>query len=104
MRPAGCRLCVPIQHQGLIELVRCRQMTLTGVQVLEGSPFGLDAEDCSETMLTGCSFLDTREPKQTQASVKWTGPGKSNSIAHCRANRGLQVPEHVRLRDNLLDE
>ena len=95
---------VPITRQGLVELVRCRQMTLTGIQVLEGSPFGLYLEDCSETMLTGCSFLDTREQKQTQASVKWTGSGKSNAIAHCRANRGLQVPEHVRLSDNLLDE
>jgi len=95
---------VPIQRQGLIELVRCRQMTLTGIQVLEGSPNGLYLEDCSETMLTGCSFLDTREKKQTEASVKWTGPGKSNAIAHCRANRGIQVPDHVKLSDNLLDE
>ena len=95
---------VPIKRQGLVELVRCRQMTLTGIQVLEGSPFGLYLEDCSETMLTGCTFLDTREKKQTQASVKWTGPGKANAISHCRANRGLQVPEHVRLSDNLLDE
>ncbi|MBC8114064.1 MAG: right-handed parallel beta-helix repeat-containing protein [Candidatus Saccharimonas sp.] len=95
---------VPIKRQGLVELVRCRQMTLTGLQVLEGSPFGLYLEDCSETMLTGCSFLDTREKKQTQASVKWTGTGKANAIAHCRANRGLQVPEHVKLNDNLLDE
>ena len=79
-------------------------MTLTGVQVLEGSPFGLYAEDCSETMPTGCSFPDTREPKQTQASVKWTEVGKSNSIAHCRKNCGLQVPEHVQLSHDLLAE
>ena len=45
-----------------------------------------------------------REPKQTQASVKWTGAGKSNSIAHCRANRGLQVSEHVKLSDNSVEE
>ena len=95
---------VPIKRQGLIELVRCRQMTLTGIQVLEGSPFGLYLEDCSETMLTGCSILDTREQKQTQASVKWMGPGEANAIAHCRANRGLQVPDHVKLSDNLVDE
>ncbi len=95
---------VPIKRQGLVELVRCRQMTLTGIQVLEGSPFGLYLEDCSETMLTGCSFLDTREKKQTQSSVKWIGSGKSNAIAHCRANRGLQVPDHVKLSDNLVDE
>jgi len=95
---------VPIQRQGLIELVRCRQMTLTGLQVLEGSPFGLYAEDCSETMITGCLFVDTRDQKQTQASVKWTGSGKSNSIAHCRANSGIQVPEHVKLNDNLVGE
>ena len=95
---------VPIKRQGLVELIRCRQMTLTGIQVLEGSPFGLYLEDCSETMLTGCSFLDTREQKQAQASVKWTGQGKSNAIAHCRANRGIQAPDHVKLSDNLVDE
>ena len=32
------------------------------------------------------------------------GAGKGNGIAHCRANRGLQVSGHVRLSDNLLDE
>ena len=95
---------VPIKRLGLVEMIRCRQMTLTGIQVLEGSPFGLYLEDCSETMLTGCSFLDTREKKQTEASVKWMGPGKANAIAHCRANRGIQVPEHVKLSDNLLEE
>ena len=88
----------------VVEMIRCRQMTHTGIQVLEGTPFGLYLEDCSETMLTGCSFLDTREKTQTQASVMWTGPGKFNAIAHCRANRGLQTPRHVRLSDNLLDE
>lgn len=95
---------VPIKRLGLVEMIRCHQMTVTGIQVLEGSPFGLYLEDCSETMLTGCSFLDTRENKQTQVSVKWMGPGKSNAIAHCRANRGLQVPEHVKLSDNLVEE
>ena len=95
---------VPVKRQGLVEMIRCRQMTLTGIQVLEGSPYGLYLEDCFETMLTGCSFLDTREKKQTQASVKWIGSGKSNAIAHCRANRGLQVPDHVKLSDNLVDE
>jgi hypothetical protein len=95
---------VPIERQGLVELVRCSQMTLTGLQILEGSPFGLYLEDCSETMLTGCSILDTRDKKRTDAGVKWTGSGKGNAIAHCRANRGLQVPEHVKLSDNVLDE
>lgn len=95
---------IPIQRQGLIELIRCRQMTLTGLQVLEGSPFGLFAEDCSETLLTGCSFLDTREEKKTQASIRWTGAGHSNSIGHCRANRGIQVPAHVRQSENLIGE
>lgn len=92
---------VPIKRQGLIEMIRCRQVTMTGVQVLEGTPFGLYAEDCFETMITGCSFLDTRETKQTEASIKWVGEhSNSNVIQHCRANRGIQAPTVLQI-DNL---
>lgn len=94
----------PIQRNGLIELSHCERILLTGVQVLEGSPYALFVEDCSETMINGCAFLETRPQKQTQASIHWTGAGRNNSIAHCRMNRGVQAPEHVRLSDNLLGD
>lgn len=95
---------IPIVRQGLLELVRCRTMTLTGVQVLEGTPFAVYLEDCRETLLTGCTFLDGRADKQTQASVKWIGAGKSNLIANCRANCEMQVPDHVQLSNNVLGD
>lgn len=91
---------VPIDRKGLIELIRCRQMVLTGLQVLEGNPYAIFLEDCSETMLTGCSILDTRPQKKTETSIKWVGTGASNSIAHCRANCGIQAPVHVSQSEN----
>jgi len=95
---------VPIQRQGLVELVNCQTISLTGMQVLEGNPFGVYVEDSSEVLMTGCTFLDGRDPRQTQASVKWVGTGRANMIANCRANRGLQVPDHVHLSNNLVVE
>lgn len=94
---------IPVEREGLIELVRCRRMNITGIQVLEGSPVALHVEDCSEMVLTGCSFWETRQQFLTRASIHWSGPGQGNLIAHCRANRPVLVPHHVRLEGNLFD-
>lgn len=94
---------IPVEREGLIELVRCRRMNINGIQVLEGSPVALHVEDCSEMMLTGCSFWETRQQFLTRASIHWSGTGQGNLIAHCRANRPVLVPHHVRLEGNLFD-
>ncbi|MBM4074342.1 MAG: hypothetical protein FJ267_01700 [Planctomycetes bacterium] len=88
---------IPIERQGILELIRCQRMTLTGLQVLEGTPNGVFVEDCSDTMFTGCTIMDTRTEKQTIASVKWVGQGSSNAISSCRFNCSVDVPDHVRL-------
>jgi len=97
----------PLVRDGLIELIRCKRMNLNGLQVLEGTPYGIYLEDCSETLLTGCTVLDGREPKLMKASIHWRGPGQKNQIAVSRLGSGLegtiQAGEHVRLVDNLLD-
>ncbi len=92
---------VPIERQGLVELIRCRRMNLTGVQILEGNPYALYLEDCIDTVITGCSVFDTREMPLLKAAVKWVGKGSGNLIAQCRMNRPVELPDHVTARDNL---
>uniref|UniRef100_A0A7C2K0L9 Right handed beta helix domain-containing protein n=1 Tax=Schlesneria paludicola TaxID=360056 RepID=A0A7C2K0L9_9PLAN len=94
---------IPVQRDGLIELVRCQRLNITGMQVLEGSPHALHVEDCSDTVITGCSFLETRKERLTKAAIHWTGKGGGNLVANCRANRPVKVPTHVKLSENLFD-
>ena len=93
---------VPIERQGLVELIRCRRINLTGVQSLEGNPYALYLEDCSDTVITGCSLFDTRAMPLLKAAVKWVGQGTGNLVAQCRFNRPLELPDHVTARDNLV--
>ena len=86
----------PIVRQGLVELIQCQRVNLTGVQILEGSPYGLYVEDSQDILLTGCTLMDTRAEPKTEAAIYWTGSGKGSTIAHCRINRPIHVPEEVR--------
>lgn len=82
---------VPIERQGLVELIKCRGFTLSGVQILEGEPYGLYVEDCNDTILTGCTIMDQRSPKRTRASIRWKGTGTGNLIAGCRIAKGAET-------------
>lgn len=86
---------VPIERQGILELVRSKRLNVTGVQVLEGFPYAVRIEDCTDLVMTGCSILDTREEPKSQAAIHWTGDGRGSLIANCRINRPVQIPEGV---------
>ena len=98
---------VPVERDGLLELVRCKRVNVTGCQVLEGTPAGIQVEDCSDTLITATSVLDSREPKLMQAAIRWQGEGSGNLISGCRINAGSEgaviAPEHVRQVENVLD-
>lgn len=91
----------PIERKGLVELVRSRRINLTGLQILEGSPYALYLEDCRDTLINGCTIFDSREPPLTEAGIKWLGEGNGNQVAHCRINRPVDVAKHVVLKDNI---
>jgi hypothetical protein len=97
---------IAIERQGLVELIRCRRINLSGIEVLNGTPAGLYLEDCSDTLITGTTVLDVREPKQMQAAIRWTGPGGGNFISACRLGgataKVLDLPAHVKLGENLV--
>ena len=82
----------PQARQGLIELVRCRRINLSGVQILEPAPYGLFLDDCSDTLITGCTILDNRSPALMQAAIRWQGTGSGNQIGHCRLGNGAVGP------------
>ena len=96
---------VPIVRQGLIELVRCRRMNISGTQVLDATPNGFYLEDCSDTLISGCTILDDRQPQQMQAAIRWMGSGSGNLVTHSRIGTGTEAdiicPDHVRVRGNV---
>lgn len=94
---------VPIQRQGLVELIRSRRLNLTGLQLLEGFPSALYIEDCSDVVVTGCSILDSRTPPKTVEGIRWLGGGFGNMVTNCRGNRVWHLPEHVMVSNNLVD-
>ena len=97
---------VPIERQGLVELVRCGRMNVSGTQVLDGTPNGIYLEDCRDTVLTGCTVLDDRNPVLMKAAIVWRGEGAGNMISASRIGRGSEtdvvVPDHVRLDGNVM--
>jgi parallel beta-helix repeat protein len=99
---------VPIKRDGLLELVRCRRVNVTGCQVFDGAPNGIYLEDCSDTLLTGCTVLDRREKKLMQTAILWKETAKQtgNLIASCRVGNGTQgaivAPKSVAQRGNVV--
>ena len=94
----------PIVRDGLIELVRCRRINITGTQVLDSTPNGIYLEDCADTLINGCTILDDREPKRMQVAVRWLGAGSGNVIANSRIGKGTETdmicPDHVQRYNN----
>jgi hypothetical protein len=95
----------PIVREALIELVRCRRINVSGTQILDATPNGIYLEDCSETLISGCTILDDRQPQLMQAGIRWVGDGSGNIISGCRIGKGTETdivcPDHVIQRENL---
>ena len=79
---------IPIEREGVVELIRCRRMNLSGCQVVEPTPVGIYLEDCANTLITGCTVLDARQPPLMRAAIRWKGTGTGSQIGVCRLGRG----------------
>ncbi len=98
------------KKEGLIELIRCRRMNLTGCQILEGTPNGIVLEDCSDTLISGCSVLDQRNPRLMKNAIVWRNgkepkmrDGLGNMIHGCRIGSAMQITAEVKQSENLMD-
>lgn len=98
---------IAIERKGLVEIVRCQRVNLSGVEVLNGTPTGISLEDTSDTLISGCSVLDVRETKKMEAAIRWTGDGSGNFISACRLSgtpgKAIVAPKHVKVGENRLD-
>ena len=99
----------PIERDGLLEVVRCQRVSISGCQILDGYPACVFVEDSQLVSLTGCTVLDTREVKKTQSLVQWKGEGRGNYLAVNTFGKTIGKPldmaaaAGVKMGENLLD-
>jgi hypothetical protein len=90
---------VPIQRDALVEVVRCHGVNVTGCQILDGTPFGILLDDCSDSVVSSCSILDTRTPAKMQSGIVWKGNVRGNMLSSTAISGALKqavvVPEDL---------
>ena len=67
--------------EALVEIERCRRVIVSGCQVLDAQPYGIQVSDSSLVSITGCSILETRSEKKTKAAIRFVGQGTGNYLA-----------------------
>ena len=78
----------PLNREGLLEIVRCQRINLSGCQILDGQPYGVYVEDSDLVNLSGSSVLEIRAEKKTLAAIRLRGQGRGNLIAANLLGRG----------------
>lgn len=99
---------VPLHRDGLLEIVRCRRVNVSGCQVLDGQPYGIYVEDCEQVSITGSSVLETRDERKSRAGIRWRGKGRGNLVTANTLAKGTEEAviiddgSGVKLGDNLV--
>lgn len=96
----------PTRKEALVECVRCRRISLTGCQILEGAPAGLLLEDCHDVLVSGCTILDDRPAPLMRAAIEWRStPGETpptgSAVQGCRL-QDLAAPAEVATAANIV--
>jgi len=94
---------VETSKEALVELVRCRRITLSGCQILDGVPNGLLVEDCADLLVTGCTILDGRQEPRMERAIAWrsSGPPHGCGVHACRMEN-LELPDSVAASANIV--
>jgi hypothetical protein len=97
---------VPTRKEALVELVRCGRVTLSGCQLLEGTPAGLLVEDSDDVLVTGCTILDARRPPLMETAIRWrhaaTPDGPRGCGVHACRLANLVLPPTVSVSGNVV--
>ncbi|HEX7448379.1 MAG TPA: right-handed parallel beta-helix repeat-containing protein [Pirellulales bacterium] len=98
----------PLHREGLLEIVRCRRVNISGCQVLDGHPYGIYVEDSQQISITGTSVCETRDERKSRAAIRWRGKGGGNFVTANHLSRGtdevvvIDDQSGVKLGENLL--
>ena len=65
----------------LLEIVDSQRINVSGCQMLDGVPCGIDVANSSHVSVTGCTIHDTRENQKSQHAIRFTGGGEGNLVA-----------------------
>ncbi|MEX2214281.1 MAG: right-handed parallel beta-helix repeat-containing protein [Phycisphaeraceae bacterium] len=57
------------EREGLLEVVKCNRVTISGNQILDGVPHGVFIDGCEQVSLTGNTIVDTRAEKLGKEAV-----------------------------------
>ena len=92
----------------LLELVRSKRVSMTGCQILEGTPSGVLIEDCSDVLMSGCTVLDNRQPPLMKNAILWklskgSWKGLGNLVQGCRLAVGTLIPDGVVQGHNVIE-
>jgi polygalacturonase len=65
----------------LLEIDHCQRISVSGCALSDGVPFAIDANDCNQIIITGCTIAETREPPRASGALRIAGTGRGNRVA-----------------------
>lgn len=77
----------------LLELVRCKRISVQGVQLLDGAPWGIDAEDSREVNINGCTIAGDLVNQRGSGAVRFRGKGEKNLITASQVKGEVELEE-----------
>ncbi|MCA9042449.1 MAG: right-handed parallel beta-helix repeat-containing protein [Planctomycetaceae bacterium] len=88
-------------RRGLLEMIHCQRMTVSGMQIFNGLPAGLYLEDCTDTLINGCTVLETRPGIKTP-SIEWADADSSNLLTNCRFDATATISTELNQQGNVI--
>ncbi|MBG89112.1 MAG: hypothetical protein CMO80_19745 [Verrucomicrobiales bacterium] len=87
----------------LLEMTECVRINVQGCQLIDGAPWGIDAENCREINVSGCTFGGELLKDRGEGAVRFKGIGEKNLISGCTIVGKLDLNEaaNVTLANNV---
>lgn len=76
-------------RSGLLEIIRCRRVNISGCQILDAYPGAIHIEDAQDVSVSHCTLLETRAEVRTVRMLSWKGAGNGNALTGNRIGAGI---------------
>ncbi len=82
----------------LLELEACRRVTVLGCQFLDGVPYGIDVNRCSDVRISDCLLVEQRESKVARGVLRFRGEGERNVLGSNSLLGAVEIDERADVR------